>query len=85
MPFKDLSSGLFFLSTEMALRGGDHRQVEDPEVQRQPQRKLQEEGPQPEAPQRLRQRREGLRVRGTCLEALQSGETISQAALIWAA
>lgn len=41
------------LSAEMALRGGDHWQVEDSEVQRQLQRKLQEESPQPKASQRL--------------------------------
>lgn len=55
------------LSAEMALRGGDHWQVEDSEVQRRLQRKLQEESPQPKASQRLRQQRERLRLRGTCL------------------
>lgn len=88
MPAKDPSSDFLrslWLSTEMALRGGDHRQVEDSEVQRQPQRKLQEASPQPEASQWLRQWREGLRLRGSCLQTLQSGETFSQAALIRAA
>lgn len=55
------------LSAEMALRGGDQWQVEDSEVQRQLQRKLQEESPQPQASWRLRQQRERLRLQGTCL------------------
>lgn len=75
---------LLFLpfGVEMALRGGDHRQVEDTKVQGQFKRRLQEESPQPEASQRLRQQREGMRLRRRCFQTLQNGATLSQAALL---
>lgn len=46
-------SSVWLLLAEMALCGGDYREVEDTEVQRWFQRGLQEKGPQPEASQQL--------------------------------
>lgn len=68
---------------EVALRGGDQRQVEDPEVQGQPRKgRLQEAGPQPEASRRRRLRRPMRLRRRRCLQGLQDGAALPPPALI---